>query len=119
MRYRIWKASIEEYRIQEVATGEVRILKNFSLNGVKFCVDVNGFLKAKQREFKNTGDAFDYFAWMEASDVVEESGENAPLANTVFYNPFKHMFFRDRTTEKCLANAQKVRVRGNFLTYTA
>jgi hypothetical protein len=115
MSYKIWKASIEEYRIKDMATNEVRVLKDFTLLGCKFKVNLKLYNEAKKNNFENSGNPFDFFAWIEADEVLTIV---EPLLNDkVFYNPFKGAFFKDRESGKQTSVVSKLVIKGNTLSY--
>lgn len=115
MAYRIWKASINEYRIEDTTTGKRIVLEEFALVNCRFMVDEQSYVNAALHEFKNSGKEDDYFAWIEAENVLVKQ---YPEQNkVVFYNPFKDMYFRDRGTGENLYEAKLVVVKGNKLTY--
>jgi hypothetical protein len=115
-RYRVWKKSITEYNVLDTVTGELFTITNFELHGCRFRVDVDKYHLARALDFKNTGDTFDYFAWIEAKEF-KQSYTGIDTESVVFYNPFKNIYFRDRVTEKIVTHASVVRVSGNYLEY--
>jgi hypothetical protein len=114
MRFKIWKASITEYRIQDTVTGEIKVLENFTAVGCELKVNLNLYNQAEQNCFANSGNPFDYFAWIEAVTIAP--AEKEPVKK-VFYNPFKSMFFRDRETLEQKHFANKIVFNGNTLSY--
>lgn len=116
MKYIIWKSSINEYRVKNTLTGKVSILENFSLQNCKFKVDINKYNEAESVCFKNSGKPDDYFAWIEAEQIIVKL--DSPRNNIVFYNPFKSSNFTDRNTGEIVNEASYVVIKGNKLTYT-
>ena len=113
--YIIWKASINEYRVKDVSTGEVQVLENFTAINCTFWVNIEQYERAKQVSFANSGDDNDYFACIHASNVTIE--DHVPLESKVFYNPFKSEWFRDRATEQKILSVKKLVINGNTLSY--
>ena len=110
----IWKASVTEYRVRNSETNEVQILENFTAVDCEFKVDVKQYELAKKNNFQNSGDANDFFAWIEAVTIARTE---TALDKKVFYNPFKSCNFVDRVTNDCLTSASKVVIEGNTLSY--
>lgn len=115
MKYTIWKASINEYRVQNNLTGEVEIMENFIASECYFKVNINQYESDKLKDFKNNGNPFDFFAWIEA-ERVERLAEDLK-EKKVYYNPFKSPQFRDRSTNEVITFAQELIVQGNILSY--
>lgn len=115
MAYIIWKASITEYRVKNLVTNEVKIMTDLNCTGCKFKVDIERYEVAKSKNFINSGDANDFFAWIEAEYITENDVKLE--GSNVFYNPFKHYAFRDRLTLKVKHKANALKIRGNTLTY--
>lgn len=114
MNYRIWKASITEYRVQNLETKEVLILSNFVALGCELKVNLKQYYDAKKQCFVNSGNPFDYFAWIEAKEIKPAEADKA---NKVFYNPFKSPFFRDRESNDIITFSNKITINGNTLSY--
>ena len=115
MSYTIWKASINQFRVQNNFTGEVKVVENFIATDCKFLVNLNQYESDKLNEFKNSGNPFDYFAWIEANEFQEVLRDLKE--KKVFYNPFKCSQFRDRSTNEVLRVANLLIVQGNILSY--
>ena len=115
MKYTIWKASINEYRVQNNFTGEVKVVENFTAVNCEFRVNLNQYESDKLNGFKNSGNPFDYFAWIEAEYIFYVTKEL--LEKKVFYNPFKCSHFRDRTTNEIITFANEIIVQANTLSY--
>lgn len=115
-RYKIWKASINAYRVLDTQTGETFVLSNLTLMGVVFKVDVKGYFKAANKKFADSGDPNDYFAWMEA-DSFSLNNQAVLYPSRVFYNPFKSFWFKDRATSQEISSASLVTTVGNILSY--
>ena len=113
--YKVWKASVDEYRVLNTLTGRVEVLKNFTILGCSFKVDINLYNSALERNFANSGDDNDYFAWIECKRIIRNNKNK--LVSKVFYNPFKSSFFRDRTSLEIKSFADKVEINGNTLSY--
>lgn len=113
-RFKIWKASVTEYRIKDNFTNEVKVLDKFTLVGCEFKVNLKQYHEAKQINFENSGNPFDFFAWIEA-DTYSKIEEELP--KKVFYNPFRSPFFRDRESSKVKQFATKIVINGNTLSY--
>lgn len=112
--YIIWKASIEEYRVKNTLTNEIKVLKSFTLIDCSFKVDINLYQKAKDNNFVNSGNPNDFFAWIEAKGI-KEGGK--PLKRNVFYNPFKSAYFKDRSTNERKDFTKRININGNLLSY--
>lgn len=95
MVYKIWKHSITHYKVLNTMTNEVTILDKMYLQNVKFVVNKTKYNEAKLKDFKNSGNPFDFFAHMETNTILPYMND---LKNSVYYNPFKHHLFRDRKT---------------------
>ena len=117
-RYIIWKASIHEYRVQDTQTNEITITGNVTAINCSFHVDIEGYNKAQKRDFKDSGREQDYFAWIEADMVFDNTQYYHTFKDKVWYNPFLHSQFRDRITEAVVTKASVVCTIGNILTYT-
>lgn len=115
-RFKIWKASIDSYRVLDTVTGNVDVVSNLTLKDVVFRVDTKKYLQSSKDGFKDSGDPNDYFAWMEADSLVVNK-EAVLYPNKVYYNPFKAMCFRDRVTSQEIFNARLVTTIGNILSY--
>lgn len=115
-RYKVWKAGINSYRILDTSTGETKVADNIVMVGCKLMVNCKGYLKAKVNNFVNSGNPFDYFAWIEADKVVDNK-EVVLYPKQVFYNPFKSRFFRNRETNTIIVAAEVITTKGNLLTY--
>lgn len=115
MKYIIWKASITEYRVLNTITGKMQILDRFTAVNCTLNVNVFKYERAKENNFANSGDPNDYFAWIEASEVLPFNNEVAK--NNVFYNPFKASTFRDRATEQTIDRANFIEINLNTLNY--
>lgn len=115
-RYKVWKAGINYYRILDTLTGETRVHDNIVMVGCKLMVNCKEYLKAKANNFVNSGNPFDYFAWIEADKVVDNK-EVILYPRRVFYNPFKSRFFRNRETNNIIVAAEVITTKGNLLTY--
>lgn len=115
MKYTIWKASIDEYRVQNNFTGEVKVVQDFVATDCRFLVNLNQYESDKLNNFKNSGNPFDYFAWIETNDFQEVSNELKE--KKVYYNPFKCSQFRDRSTNEILKTASLLIVQKNILSY--
>lgn len=113
-RFKVWKASITEYRIKDNLTNEVKVLDKFTLVGCEFKVNLKQYHEAKQINFENSGNPFDFFAWIEADEIKQFEVE--PI-DKVYYNPFKSPFFRDRESSKVKQFATKVVINQNVLSY--
>lgn len=116
MRYKIWKDSINTYKILDTESDLISICTNFYALDCIFNVDIKDYIKAEAEGFVNSGDPDDYFAWIAANKVYvkdEIVHSNAP----VYYNPFKHPFFRNKHTNKIVHIARSVMVTGNTLSY--
>jgi len=116
MRYKIWKASIETYRVLDQKTGLISICDTFYTLNALFKVDMPGFLRAEVDNFKNSGKPNDYFAWIETNNIYVKK-EVVHHKNNVYYNPFKHPYFRDRNTKKIIHIVKSIIVTGNTLSY--
>ncbi len=114
MSFRIWKASITEYRIKNMITNEVKVMENFTAVGCELKVNLKQYYEAKKVGFVNSGNPFDYFAWIEAVTVAPAEAE---LPNKVYYNPFKSPFFRDRESGKVKQRTNKIVFNQNTLSY--
>lgn len=114
-RYKIWKKSIEEYNILDTKTNEITVARFFIAWCVTFQVDRYKYELAQALNFENSGEPHDYFAWMEADEV--SVGQYIKYADQVWYNPFKHLYFRDRETHEVVQQADSVVVYENLLTY--
>ncbi len=115
MSYKVWKASITEYRVQNTITKEIVIAENLTLTNCRLKVSLKRFKQAKANSFQNSQDPMDYFAWIEC-EKVKVNKKNL-LPNKVFYNPFKSGFFRNRETLKRVTTAKKMIINGNTLSY--
>lgn len=113
--YVIWKASINEYRVQDISTGKVQVLENFIALNCSFWVNLKQYECSKERNFANSGDENDYFACIHASNITIE--DHKPLESKVFYNPFKSEWFRDRATEEKILSVKTLVINGNTLSY--
>lgn len=113
--YRVWKASITEYRVQNMTTKEIVVAENLTLTNCRFKVSLRRLREAKAKSFQNSGNPMDYFAWIEC-DAVKIAKRNL-LPNKVFYNPFRGCFFRNRETLKRVSTAKKIIINGNTLSY--
>ncbi len=114
MSFIIWKASITEYRIQNQDTKEVQVLENFTAVNCKLRVNLKQYYDAKKLGFANSGNPFDFFAWIEAEAIRPAEVD---LTAKVFYNPFKSPFFRDRESGKVKQKAIKIVINQNTLSY--
>lgn len=112
--YKIWKASVNEYRVQNTITNEVKVLSNFVALNCEFKVNLKQYHEAKKVSFADSGNPFDYFAWIEAESI---SGAEVETENKVFYNPFKSPFFKDRQSGKVKHVASKIIINQNLLSY--
>lgn len=113
--YKVWKASIKEYRVLNTLTGEVQILERFTALNCALKVDINLYNIAKSNNFANSGNENDYFAWIECNEILKFNNEVA--TNNVFYNLFKSEFFKDRVSNKTVSNCQFIEINGNTLNY--
>lgn len=115
-RYKIWKASIEEYRVLDTKTNKTKVMTEFAAFRCTFKVDLNKYDEAKAKDFKNSGVEDDYFAHIEAENIVE-----TPIIGycdrPVWYNPFLHTHFRDRLTKDVVNSVGILEVKGNTLKY--
>jgi len=116
MRYKIWKASINEYRVLDTKTNEVTVHENLLMIDCRFKVDQKAYERAKLKDFKDTGKDNDYFAWIEAEQVHVDRNF-VHYSKIVYYNPFKHAMFRDRGSKQVLTKVQEVVTTGNLLSY--
>lgn len=115
-RYKIWKASIDTYRVLDTMTGQTRTTENLVAVGCDLLVSCKAYLQAKANNFANSGRADDYFAWI-AADKVVDNKERVLYPKRVFYNPFKSRFFRNRETNQIILSAKIITTKGNLLTY--
>lgn len=115
-RFKVWKASVTEYRIFDTLTQTTTVKSNVVMVNASFCVDKNKYYQAKTEDFKNSGDESDYFAWIEAEEVVDNS-ISLRYNNQVYYNPLVNRNFRDRITKEKVKVASYVATVGNLLTY--
>ncbi len=115
MSYKVWKASINEYRVQDMTTKEIVVAEHLTLTNCRLKVSLRRFREAKANSFQNSGDPMDYFAWIECEKV--KINKKNLLPNKVFYNPFKNSFFRNRETLRRITTAKKMIINGNTLSY--
>lgn len=114
MSFRIWKASITEYRIKNMITNEVKVLTNFTAVGCELKVNLKQYYDAKKIGFVNSGNPFDFFAWIEAEAILPAEVD---LVSKVYYNPFKSPFFRDRESGKVKQKVNRIVINQNTLSY--
>ena len=124
MSYKIYKASIDTYRVMESSTGVLvaNDVKNLVLTNVTARVDLMKYFDAQSKGFRNSGDPLDFFAWLECDSFEIKSEPNVfhRIPGVMFYNPFKSAYFRDRNTGKNLHRGQVfpfVLIEGNSLRY--
>lgn len=116
MRYKIWKAGIEEYRILDTQTNTKTVYRGFTtVGGCKLMVDEDKYNLAKANNFENSGDEDDYFAWIECNKLTPYTLLH--YSKVMFYNPFKHAYFRDKSTLEVLHFVYDITAEGNYLTY--
>lgn len=117
--YIIWKASIENYRVLNTLTGEIKIIKDFIAKDCEFKVNINGFNTARLKNFENSGKPNDYFAYIVAKKVLKmpRLGLFKRKMQPVFYNPFKSAYFRNRITGERVDFCNTIRITGNTLAY--
>ena len=115
-KYRIWKKSIQEYRVADQNGNIVYEGKNILAKNPKFIVDGDGYLKAKKRNFANTDNPFDYFAYIECEDfTINPSAPVVGYNKNIFFNPFKAPFFQERRTGREILEAISCFINGNRL----
>lgn len=114
-RYKIWKASITEYRVLDTWTGEVTVMDTFTAVNCTFRTDEIKYDEARNKNFVNSGDPNDYFAWIECTSILPFNNEVAE--KRVFYNPFKGNNFNDRETMNPVLSAHYVEIKQNLLSY--
>lgn len=115
MSYKVWKASVTEYRVQNTTTKEIIVAENLTLTNCHLKVSLKRFKEAKINSFQNSGNTTDYFAWIECDNI--KINKRNLLPNKVFYNPFKSSFFRNRETLKRITTVKKMIINGNTLSY--
>lgn len=123
MNYKIWKASLDTYRVFNVKANRMLEVqpKYLILKNCTFKVDLEKAENSKLASFKNTGEIFDYFAWIACEEVEFKREPNVfeRLSDSVLFNPFKdHTKFTCRTTGKELKTARFVFIEGNKLKYS-
>lgn len=125
MRYRVYKSGIDTYRVWDAQTGQfvTDSAQFLVLKNARPMVDVNRYEHAKSLQFANSGDPLDYFAWLECDSFEIKRGPQVfqRVSHVLFYNPFKHHLFRDRSTGQAFGRSHRfghVLIEGNQLRYT-
>lgn len=119
MRYRIYKADINHYRVLAVPTGsqtgvlDPKVYRYLTIVDPVFKVDHKGYVKAKEKGFPNSGDPMDYFAWIECSEW--HNGVIFRATHQVKFNPFKADFFYFAKTGVEIKSASVCTIFGNSL----
>lgn len=123
--FHIYKASITEYRILDTESGGfiTTDAKGLTIKDPRFIVEAAGFLEAKKKSFKNSGDPFDYFAYIECEEIPLITDDIDPELiikynfKQVKFNPFKFDYFFDNETLSPINEAATCVISGNFLAY--
>lgn len=125
MRYRVYKSSIDTYRVWDAQTGQfvTDSAQFLVLKNARPMVDIKRYEHAKTLGFANSGDPLDYFAWLECDgfEIKREPQVFQRISNVLFYNPFKHHLFRDKSTGIVFGKFSRfdhVLIEGNQLRYT-
>ncbi len=96
--YHIYKKSINEYRVLNTET-RIFVITNARYLAVfepKFIVDQSGYQAAKQKQFVNSGNAFDYFAYIQTDHLPVVCADKLSIPrkfNQIKFNPFKANYF--------------------------
>ena len=123
--FHIYKASITEYRVLNVETGQFEHIdaKGLTIRNPRFVCESTGYFKAKRNEFKNSGDPLDYFAYIETDEMplITEALDPELILKCnlqcVKFNPFKERYFFDTETLEPIKEAATCIISGNFLAY--
>lgn len=115
--YKIWKRDVTNYWVQK-PNGELESHSNLLLFNCRLMVDIQKYDVARQNNFVNSNDPFDYFAWIEASSMVYNPHNSLWLFDKeLYYNPHKSTYFKDRDSESILKKADFISTVGNILYY--
>lgn len=96
--YHIYKSSIEYYRILNTETNEFiqESVKHLIIKEPQFKVNKERWLAATEVNFKNSGDPFDYFAYIESEHLPIVLGDAIGIPShlkQIKFNPFRMNYF--------------------------
>lgn len=124
--YKIWKHDMDSYWVERLSrngkgdyiANKLEKHSNLLLLNCRFIVDHRKYDAAKQVGFNNSGDPQDYFAWIEALNVIPNPGNKEWIFdNKLYFNPHKSLYFKDRDSDEILLQADFVSTVGNILYY--
>lgn len=116
-KYKVWKKSINEVRIADREGNIVYEGPTVELTNPTFRVNYDGYLEAKKRNFKDSGNPLDFFSWIECDDfTVNPKVPTFGYRNRIRYNPFVHPDWHMRNNvDHSVRSAKSCYIVGNSL----